>query len=192
MAWGSVGETYLDIKNLNKMPVCFSSVVRSASDVMRSAMGVPLIERKNTKAKVRIVYMKRDGGETWTPHQSKRTLSNQDEIVKFLQEECQERNYDFEALEFYYRDMKNAKEQTHAIGRSNVMIGVHGAGLGAMVALPPRSIVYEIRLGRNYDNHFMHLAHMLGHVYVPFYYQKPMKLKSFWSTLHEKIKQTLE
>jgi len=191
VAWGSVSETYLDISHLNKMPVCFSSVLRSASDMLRSVMGVPLIGRKKTKAKVRIIYMKRDGGETWTPHQSRRTLGNQDEIVKFLEEECRVNRYEFEPLEFYYRDMKNVQEQIHAIGRSNVMIGVHGAGLGAMVALPPHSIVYEIRMGRNFDNHFMHLAHMLGHAYIPFYYQKSMNLRSFWSTLHDKIKQTL-
>ena len=133
VAWVSNTETYLDVKrlndNLNKKP-CFSSILRSAADVMRSVMGVPHLINPNGHAKreVRVVYMKRDNSAAWTNHQAVRSIANQDQLVEFIRTKCLRAGYTFEALEFYYRDMKNAREQVTAVGEVNVMIGVHGAG----------------------------------------------------------------
>ena len=48
------------------------------------------------------------------------------------------------------------------------MVGIHGAGLAGMVALPPGSAVVELRL-RNAnlrDNHFVFMAKTMGHNYL--------------------------
>eukprot|EP00009_Paramoeba_aestuarina_P006832 CAMPEP_0201518204 /NCGR_PEP_ID=MMETSP0161_2-20130828/9111_1 /ASSEMBLY_ACC=CAM_ASM_000251 /TAXON_ID=180227 /ORGANISM="Neoparamoeba aestuarina, Strain SoJaBio B1-5/56/2" /LENGTH=135 /DNA_ID=CAMNT_0047915913 /DNA_START=279 /DNA_END=683 /DNA_ORIENTATION=- len=62
--------------------------------------------------------------------------------------------------------MQNAQEQVRALGRMDVLVGVHGAGLGGMIALPPGSRVVEI-MGRveSMNNHFRYLAQALGHQY---------------------------
>jgi hypothetical protein len=46
-----------------------------------------------------------------------------------------------------------------------VRAGVHGAGLAAMIGLPPGSVVVELRV-THADSHFNHMAVALGLNYV--------------------------
>ena len=133
VAWGLADKLFLNIQNLNQLldkthgKGCFSPIVRSAADVVRSVMGVPyvrgplpVVSKLNTTGgfvevktvlPLRVVFMKRSQGEVWTRHQGMRGLANQDEVIDFLRRKCKKNGLEFEALEFYYTDMKNAQEQ---------------------------------------------------------------------------------
>ena len=134
VAWGLADKLFVNIQNLNRLlertggKGCFSPIVRSAADVLRSVMGVPYVRgpfptvtrvnmsdgravETQTVLPIRVVYMKRSQGEVWTRHQGARGLANQEELIEFLAKKCREHGLFFEALEFFYTDMKNAQEQ---------------------------------------------------------------------------------
>jgi hypothetical protein len=166
--WTSHAPTHLAIDRLGAHTYadCYSPILRSAADLVRSVMGAAAIR----SARRKIVYVKR-GGSEWTPHQRSRTVRNQDEIIQYLKDKARAMGYEFEALEFYYENMKTAKEQILRVSMAQVMVGVHGAGLATMIALPPESTIIELRVSV-VDTHFQRLASLLGHRYYGVAYHR--------------------
>ena len=52
------------------------------------------------------------------------------------------------------------------------MVGIHGAGLAGMIAMPPGSSVVELRLknANLRDNHFVFLSGAMGHKYLQVFF----------------------
>ena len=59
-------------------------------------------------------------------------------------------------------------------------------GLGTMMALPPHSLVFELQMN-SADNHFMHLAHLLGHSYASYSLRRGVNMEEIWSALGNAI-----
>ena len=69
--------------------------------------------------------------------------------------------------------------------------GVHGAGLAAMIALPPGGIVVELRV-THADSHFSHMAAALGLNYVGLYPNlspiSSSSMEEVWTQMHATAK----
>jgi len=89
-----------------------------------------------------------------------RKLSNSKELVDALN---QLENVEVAAI--YLEDL-TMKEQVELIAKTDVLIGVHGAGLTYAMLLPPRAVVIELVPGSHYNQpHFSSMARWSGHQY---------------------------
>lgn len=172
---------------------CYSPIVRAMADHVRASCGVvqsPL-PTKTYRRKIHIAFMARDNN-TWTRHQEARNVP-QDVLLQRLTTLVRGYGCALEVMHFYYRDMIPAREQVQRIARTHIIMGVHGAGLAGMIALPPDSAVVEIR-SPDPNIHFHALASLLGHSY----YRANMHFsgspddvdKYIWPTLKTAIDET--
>ncbi len=173
-------------------PDCYSPIVRAMADHVRAACGVvqsPL-STKVYRRKIRVAFMARDTNNTWTTHQESRNVP-QEPLIQRLTTLVRGYGCEFEPLRFYYTNMLPAREQVQRIARAHIIMGVHGAGLAGMIALPPASAVVEIRYN-DPNMHFQGLASLLGHAY----YRTNMRVgpddveKHIWPALKTAIDET--
>ena len=58
-------------------------------------------------------------------------------------------------------------KQLELIRRTNILIGVHGAGLMLILFAANEAVLLEIHPSYRQDRHFRHASRMVGHSYVP-------------------------
>lgn len=186
--WVRQYPTHLAIEQLASHATtdCFSPIARAMADHVRASVGVVWPPVSSYHERIRVVYASRDPNNTWTLHQRARNW-DQSQIIAQLAAHVRGYGCTFEELRFYYTNMKTAREQVLRVGVAHVLVGVHGAGLATMVALPPQSTVIELRESDN-NRHFQYLAALLGHAY---YRLSPWELAStgdhVWETVREAI-----
>ena len=77
-----------------------------------------------------------------------RVIGNQNEVVKYLKDECAKMGVDLIFADFYGEKKDTPfQEQAQFVSSANIMIGMHGAGLNMFHFLPFNSIVIEIHSG---------------------------------------------
>jgi len=162
LLWPTTSYRHLDIQKLLGMcsQNCFSPMFRALGEYVRSSFGIvnlPFPRQRRRK----LVFMARSSKESWTKHQDARNIQGQEMFSRGLAQRCAEHGVDFEELHFFYEDMQTAMEQLQAVGRSDILVGVHGAGLATMVALPYTGQVIELRAD-SVNLHFEKLASLLG------------------------------
>jgi capsular polysaccharide biosynthesis protein len=57
-------------------------------------------------------------------------------------------------------------EQVRLIAKTDILIGIHGAGLTNLLFLPPTATIIEYVVGYTVNNHFRDLAKWSGRSYV--------------------------
>jgi hypothetical protein len=191
LLWVRQSPTHLEIGQLfqHGSPDCYSPIVRSMADHVRAAVGVVWPASSAYHPRIRVAFVSRDPNNTWTMHQRARSW-DQTSLVARLSEHVREYGCVFEDLHFYYTNMKTAREQVLRVAAAHVLVGVHGAGLATMIALPPHSAVVELR-DRDPNRHFHYLASLLGHAY---YQTSTMQYgshdDSVWDTVRMAIDET--
>lgn len=157
--------TLLDIHYLTRnVPAgCYSPLVRAAADHMRASMGAIPPPVSLARRTLKIVFIMRDPTNTWTAFQAHRNV-NQTPIIDSLALQAGQLGCKFEVLRFYYKDMVPAREQVLRVSDAQIIVGVHGAGLALMTALPPGASVVEL-CASDPNTHFQYLAALLGHTY---------------------------
>lgn len=186
--WTRQYPTHLAIEQLSAFatPDCFSPIARAMADHVRAAVGVVVPASASYHARIRVAYMSRDANNTWTSHQRARNW-DQSTIIAQLAARVREYGCVFEEMRFYYTNMKTAREQVLRVGAAHVLVGVHGAGLATMVALPPQSAVVELRDSDN-NRHFQYLAALLGHTYSRVSpWERGSVERGVWETVREAI-----
>ena len=89
------------------------------------------------------------------------------QVIAHLQDMCRRSSLEIDIFAFHRRPRLNLSAQAAALLRTDILVGVEGAGLSWMVFQPPRSAVLELRLVKPHGNHllspFRNLARQLGH-----------------------------
>lgn len=90
-----------------------------------------------------------------------RVLANEKEVVSVMEEcvLCDVRVADLGSMTF--------REQLKTIRGSNVIVGVHGAGLMNILFAPEEAVLLEMHPNYRLDRHFRHAARMSGKNYMP-------------------------
>ncbi|EED11803.1 glycosyltransferase, putative [Talaromyces stipitatus ATCC 10500] len=97
---------------------------------------------------------------TYIDRRQKRRLIDQEEYLREVQERfphIRVQNVDFASIPF--------KEQICILQKTDILVGVHGAGLPHAMFLKPKSVVVEILPSSCNFNMFQHLARLRGHIY---------------------------
>ena len=90
-----------------------------------------------------------------------RVLANEDEVKALLQKGNM---VDVHVADF---SQMSFKDQLKLIRSTNIMIGVHGAGLMHIMFAAEEAILVEIHPSYRQDRHFRHAARMTGKIYMP-------------------------
>eukprot|EP00123_Amoebidium_parasiticum_P010681 comp20245_c0_seq1/m.25309 comp20245_c0_seq1/g.25309 ORF comp20245_c0_seq1/g.25309 comp20245_c0_seq1/m.25309 type:complete len:585 (-) comp20245_c0_seq1:247-2001(-) len=144
---------------------CSSPLWRAMTDYIRTAMHLPQHDRP---AQPYVMYAARDpvhqpGISHW---QAARLLQNQEALLVRLEKYCKEKGMKFHALRFYNTtDPVSIREQIHEVGRADILMGVHGAGLALEAYLPRKSVMYELHLGSRGNFHYVDISAFMGNGY---------------------------
>jgi len=94
----------------------------------------------------------------------RRIIQNEDQVTNFLQEQCRTMEIEMEVANFYGDEgsQTSYQEQAHFVSRSNIMIGVHGAGLNLAMFMPFDSVVIEIHLNTGVQKNSQNTIAQLG------------------------------
>jgi protein O-GlcNAc transferase len=94
-----------------------------------------------------------------------RKISNEDQVVKALEEVSRGRA-SFSSVQLETMTFKEQVELMYS--KTNILIGVHGAGLSHTVFLPPEAILIEL-LPESIKSftYFRNLAKQSNHIYIP-------------------------
>ena len=90
-----------------------------------------------------------------------RILANEKEVMDVLREGNMINVRSVDLAELSFRD------QLAAVRSSNIIIGVHGAGLMNIMFAAEEAILLEIHPSYRLDRHFRHAARMTGKIYMP-------------------------
>ena len=90
-----------------------------------------------------------------------RILANQDDVVKLLRSGTMidVNVVDMNTISFY--------EQLKIVRNTNIIVGVHGAGLMHIMFSAEEAILIEIHPSYRQDRHFRHASRMTGKIYMP-------------------------
>jgi len=190
------GGSSILINHQHKNDTCFSSIVYSYAAYLKASMHIPTLPRPTEP---RIVWVGRNtiDNPSLSSWQRRRLISNQDEIITYLKQKCQSLKLEFLVADFYgNKGMEVAyEEQAQFVSRSDIMIGVHGAGLNMFHFMPFHSIVIEIHLGSNIQrNSANFVAHTLEGKYIPTNGRKvkrsgrDLAVEPIWDTLEGGIR----
>jgi hypothetical protein len=173
---------------------CFSSIVTAFAAHLKAAVHIPTLP---TPPKPRVVWVARDTSEgaNWNRWQKNRIISNQPELIKYLKRKCNLMGIDLIVADFY-GDKYHAsfEEQAHLVSRTNIMMGVHGAGLNMFMFLPFNSVVVEVHIGPTtaQKNSANTVAHIGGGKYLQMMGRKEkrskkLEIRPVWDTLRHAI-----
>ena len=90
-----------------------------------------------------------------------RVLANEEEVRNLLKKGNM---VDVNVVDFSHMDFK---DQLRLIRNTNVMVGVHGAGLMHIMFAAEEAVLVEIHPSYRQDRHFRHAARMTGKMYMP-------------------------
>ena len=90
-----------------------------------------------------------------------RVLANEDEVRSLLQKGNM---VDVNVVDF---SQMSFADQLKLIRRTNIMVGVHGAGLMHIMFAAEEAVLVEIHPSYRQDRHFRHAARMTGKIYMP-------------------------
>lgn len=97
-----------------------------------------------------------------TPHKNVgRVMANEDEVVNVLKEGNLINYKVVDTAKYSY------KEQLTMIRNSNILVGIHGAGLMFIMFAAEEAILIEIHPSYRQDRHFRHASRMTGKIYMP-------------------------
>ena len=90
-----------------------------------------------------------------------RDSANQDDVVKLLRSGTMidVNVVDMNTISFY--------EQLKIVRNTNIIVGVHGAGLMHIMFSAEEAILIEIHPSYRQDRHFRHASRMTGKIYMP-------------------------
>lgn len=148
---------------------CYSPNFSGCCALLRSRLGLrPPTKRE--KEKMRVLFIGRDNTKSettnWNDHQYARMISNQPELISFLAGKCAAFGCDFRSvLPVNLEDLPTVQEQAMQASWADVLIGVHGAGLTAMMFMYTGSGVVEMHIGSRGNFHYENMAVKLGNVY---------------------------
>ena len=170
---------------------CFSSIVQSFATDLKSSLGIPpfgvrgnstvtsatsattTMEKRDgsrdTAVPPRIVWVARDMSlsANLTTWQQERVIANQEEILRELQHRLEDRfpGSEFAVARFYGNQTGTSfEEQALFVSKSNILIGLHGAGLNLYPFLPFGSTVIEVHTILGTQNQ-MNSANFVTHIY---------------------------
>ncbi|XP_076180397.1 EGF-domain O-GlcNAc transferase isoform X2 [Ptiloglossa arizonensis] len=106
-----------------------SGLFKAFGDHVLHRLHIPLHERKNQR--IRVTLLSRD-----TQY---RKILNEDELVKALKE-----NTEYRVKKVVYNKKISFKKQLEITRNSDILIGIHGAGLSHLMFLPDWAAVFEI------------------------------------------------
>jgi hypothetical protein len=90
-----------------------------------------------------------------------RVLANEQEVVNML------RQGNLVNINVIDSSKMSFKEQLTLIRSTNVLVGVHGAGLMLIMFAAEEAVLVEIHPSYRQDRHFRHAARMTGKIYMP-------------------------
>ena len=93
-----------------------------------------------------------------------RILANEAEIITSLQQLANSKKIRFLAVDLAELTMREQLEITSA---TDILIGVHGAGLSHSIFLQPEAILIEIHPLYRQHRHFRNAARLSGKLYMP-------------------------
>ena len=157
---GTQGGNQILINRYHENTNCFSSIVYSYAAQLKAALHIPHRPRPE---KPRVVWVARDISFSANPTewQRRRIINNQEEVISYLRQQCEEQGVEFIVAAFHGAQKESAfQEQALLVSRADIMIGIHGAGLNMFHFMPFNSVVIEIHMGtsaqmnsNNFVNH---------------------------------------
>lgn len=191
---GSTGADKILINKRHENMNCFSSIVYSYAAHLKAALHIPALPRPD---KPRVVWVGRDPNPEANPTnwQKLRIVENQEEVIRYLQNECHKMGVDFIVAAFY-ADNKTTpfQEQVLRVSRANIMIGMHGAGLNMFHFMPFNSVVVEIHRNTNgqmnslnFVNYIKEGKYITTNAIMEGPNRRTMKKEPIWETLKEAI-----
>lgn len=187
----SRGGDQILINHSHKNEACFSSIVYAYAAHLKSSLHIPTLPRPK---KPRVVWVGRDTSKQANPTswQSQRIISNQDEVIAYLRDECKKLEIDLVVADFYGDKLHTAyQEQALLVSRADVMIGMHGAGLNMFHFMPFNSVIVEIHRGttaqknsHNYVNHIKEGKYISTKGRI---IQGKLRKEPIWDTLKQAI-----
>jgi hypothetical protein len=168
---------------------CFSSIVTAFAAHLKAAVHIPTLP---TPPKPRVVWVARDTSQkaNGSQHQKQRIFLNQPELIEYLKQKCNEMGIEFVVADFYGDKFHTSfEEQAHLVSRTNIMMGIHGAGLNMFMFLPFNSVVVEVHMGSTsvQKNSVNTVTHIGGGKYLQMMGQKQMQLPPVWVQLKHAI-----
>jgi hypothetical protein len=92
--------------------------------------------------------------------QQTRIISNQEEVLSYLRDECAKIGVELIVADFYGEKKDTAfQEQVALVSKANIMIGIHGAGLNMFHFMPFNSVVVELHRGTEAQRNSVNFVH---------------------------------
>ena len=145
--WSPDRGTNILINRKHPFDNCFSSIVAAFAAHLKAAVHIPTLP---TPPKPRVVWVARDPSQKANPTswQKNRIISNQPELIAYLKQQCYAMGIELIVADFYGDKIHTSfEEQAHFVSRTNIMMGIHGAGLNMFMFLPSNSVVVEVHIG---------------------------------------------
>jgi len=146
-----------------------SLLLRSFAKFIMDHMKVKYQRKRSRRDKINVTLSSRRG--------KVRVITNEDEIVNAINQST----YAIEGssndgtktpvpINVVHVDFSNIsfKEQMDLIANTDILIGMHGAGLTHLLWLPEESVVLEVFAKEHYPTLFRHLARLTKKTYLPF------------------------
>ena len=145
--WSPDRGKHILINRRHSFDNCFSSIVAAFAAHLKAAVHIPTLP---TPPKPRVVWVARDPSQKANPTswQKNRIISNQPELIAYLKQQCYAMGIELIVADFYGDKIHTSfEEQAHFVSRTNIMMGIHGAGLNMFMFLPSNSVVVEVHIG---------------------------------------------
>jgi hypothetical protein len=177
------GSDAILINKIHPHMTCFSAIVTAYAAHLKASLHIPVLPTHHailsrgvtnlTPKKPRVLWISRDTSLEMNQHpwQRQRIISNQDELTDYLKSNCEQRGIEMQVANFHDSQTSETpyQEQAHYVSRSNILIGVHGAGLNLLMFMPFNSVVVEIHLGTQVQKNSANtIAHLGGGGYISF------------------------
>jgi hypothetical protein len=177
---------------------CSHAIAQAYVMNLRAEIGLPLFPAK--PARPRVAYMARDLQKD--RHTTNRLLSNQEEVIAFLHRKLRHENLELDVLRFYHHEgqpIPSFSEQAKQLSASNILIGMHGAGITWEQMLPEGSFTiyyvhraemaywreHRLTVGEYYRNYAA--AFGQGFVFAYVMQAKKVHLEPLWEVVQDVV-----